>query len=163
MKTKENVHNLAAGISIPYKKLDIFNKWANVQLQDVDLNSKTWLVDFKVTSKDSELKNIISSMDELSSCWGQGFQEALIYIDDISVNRSNIAVMGKNSDTVKIDCNGVSYMFFKRSQEEVQKLTQYSRAKLRIVGTANLNVYYNRVTPQIFVSDYEIEDDRFGF
>ena len=163
METKDNVHNLAAGVSIPYKKLDTFNKWANEQLKDIDLGSKTWFVDFKLTATNPNLKNIISNMDELSSCWGQGFQEALIYIDDICVNRADITVMGKNSDTVKINCNGVSYMFFKRSQEEVQKLTQYSRAKLRVVGTANLNVYYNRITPQIFVSDYEIEDDRLGF
>lgn len=156
-------HSLAAGCSIPYSKLDAFTAWANEQLKDVQMDSKTWFVDFKMKAKDSDLKAVITSMDELSHLWGQGFPEAMLYVDDITVSRADIAVMGKNADTVKITCNGVSYMFFKRSPEEVKALTQYARAKLRVVGTANLNVYYNRTTPQIFVSDYEIEDDKLGF
>ena len=156
-------HSLAAGCSIPYKKLDEFTNWANEQLKDVSMDSKTWFVDFKAKGKDADLKAIICSMDELSHLWGQGFPEAMLYIDDINVSRADISVMGKNADTVKITHNGISYMFFKRSPEEVKELTQYARAKLRVVGTANLNVYYNRTTPQIFVSDYEIEDDRLGF
>jgi single-stranded DNA-specific DHH superfamily exonuclease len=154
---------LAAGVSIPNSKLDAFTAWANEQLKDVQMDSKTWFVDFKMKAKDSDLKAVITSMDELSHLWGQGFPEAMLYVDDITVSRADIAVMGKNADTVKITCNGVSYMFFKRSPEEVKALTQYARAKLRVVGTANLNVYYNRTTPQIFVSDYEIEDDKLGF
>lgn len=156
-------HSLAAGCSIPHNKLDAFTAWANEQLKDVQMDSKTWFVDFKMKAKDSDLKAVITSMDELSHLWGQGFPEAMLYVDDITVSRADIAVMGKNADTVKITCNGVSYMFFKRSPEEVKALTQYARAKLRVVGTANLNVYYNRTTPQIFVSDYEIEDDKLGF
>ena len=156
-------HNLAAGVSIPRSKLGAFTAWANEQLKDVQMDSKTWFVDFKMKAKDPDLKAVITSMDELSHLWGQGFPEAMLYVDDIAVSRADIAVMGKNADTVKITCNGVSYMFFKRSPEEVKALTQYARAKLRVVGTANLNVYYNRTTPQIFVSDYEIEDDKLGF
>jgi hypothetical protein len=71
--------------------------------------------------------------------------------------------MGKNADTVKITNNGISYMLFKLPQEKIKELTQYARAKLNIVGTANLNVYYGRTTPQIFVTDYEITDDTLGF
>ena len=59
METKDNVHNLAAGISIPYKKLDEFTKWANEQLKDVSMDSKTWFVDFKAKGKDADLKAII--------------------------------------------------------------------------------------------------------
>lgn len=156
-------HQLAAGVSIPFSNLDQFNLWANQQLENVDMSTKTWFVDFKVKANAPETKQIIVDMDGLSSFWGQGFPEALIAVEDIRVNRSDITVMGKNADTVKIMHNGVAYMFFKRSQDEVNALTQFARAKLNIVGTANLNVYYNKVTPQIFVSDYTIENDVLGF
>ena len=156
-------HHLAAGVSLPYAKLDSFHEWANEELKDVQMGDKTWFVDFRIDGNSSDLKPIIVSMDELSQYWGQGFPEALLAVNNVRVNRSDITVMGKYGDTVKINHNGVSYMFFKRSQDEVKKLTQFARAKLNIVGTANLNVYYNKVTPQIFVSDYEIEDDTLGF
>lgn len=156
-------HQLAAGVSIPVSKLDQFHKWANEELSDVHMDSKTWFVDFEMPASHPDLKAVICSMDELSHYWGQGFSEALIAVNKIRVGRGDITVMGKNADTVKIMHNGVAYMFFKRSPEEVKALTQYARAELTIVGTANLNVYYGRMTPQIFVNDYEIKDDTLGF
>lgn len=156
-------HSLAAGFSIPFSKLNSFTEWANNALADVKMGSKTYMVDFLVKGSHPDLKAIIASMDELSSYWGQGFQEALIGVQDIRISRADISVMGKNADTVKITNNGISYMLFKLPQEKIKELTQYARAKLSIVGTANLNVYYGRTTPQIFVTDYEITDDTLGF
>lgn len=121
------------------------------------------MVDFKKKADDPTLPSLIQDMAELKSCWGQGFPEALIAVDNICVRRSDISVMGKLGDTVKITCNGIAYMFFKRTPEQVEELTQYAAARLKVVGKANLNVYYNKVTPQIFVDDYEIEDDALAF
>lgn len=156
-------HELAAGFSIPVKNLSAFHQWANEKLANVDLNSKTWGVDFDLNARDEELREIINDMDSLSHLWGQGFPEALISVRDIRSHRADIKVMGKNADTVKISCNGVSYMFFKQSMEQVKKLTSYTTARLNIVGTANLNEYRGNITPQVFVKDYEIFDDTLSF
>lgn len=156
-------HQLAQGFAIPYNRLSSFISWSNEQLKDVDMDSKTWMVDFKKNADDPTLPSLIQDMAELKSCWGQGFPEALIAVDNICARRSDISVMGKLGDTVKITCNGIAYMFFKRTPEQVEELTQYAAARLKVVGKANLNVYYNRVTPQIFVDDYEIEDDALAF
>ena len=156
-------HDNAAGFSIPYSKLEQFHAWANEQLKDVDLNTKMWMVDFDISANDTALVDIINQMSELKNYWGQGFPEALISVRNLSVNRSDITVMGKTADTVKIMHNGIAYMFFKKDIEEVKKITQYQNAIFNIVGTANLNIYYNKVTPQIFVTDYEIKDNSWGF
>lgn len=158
-------HQLAAGFSIPASQVESFTEWANQQLVDVDMTSNTWFVDFSINAaKDSEkLKQIIGAMDNLKTCWGQGFPEALIHVTNICVGRGDISVMGKATDTVKISKNGISYMFFKRDLEEIKKITQYSQAEFEIVGTANMNVWNGRYTPQIFVSDYIVKDNSLGF
>lgn len=156
-------HALAHGFGMDSKNLDRLIDWINETLKDVDLDSKTWYVDFKVKARDPKLTTIIESMDDLSKYWGQGFPQPYICVEDLRVNRSQIQIMGKNSDTVKITCNGVAYMFFKRDFEEVKALTQYTNAKLNVVGTANLNYYNGRTTPQIFVEDYTIENDDLTF
>lgn len=156
-------HQLAAGYAMQYNKLDSFNQWANQQLKDIDFNDKTWEVDFDKRADDKNLEHIIFDMDYLSQYWGQGFSEALISVKDIRVSRSDVQVLGKNADTVKVTHNGIAYMFFKRSEEEVKRLIKYPRMKLNIVGTANVNIYYNKTTPQIFIKDYELEDDSLGF
>lgn len=156
-------HSLAAGFSIAKKNVGKFLEWSNERLKDVNITTKTWSVDFNLSAQDANLSNIIISLEKLSNLWGQGFPEALIYIKDIKVSRADIQVMGKNSDTVKVTYKGISYMFFKRSMEEVKQLIAYPHARFNIVGTANVNRWMNKVTPQIFVSDYEIFDDTLGF
>lgn len=152
-------HNNAAGFEIPYKKLDRFIAWSNEQLKDISLDTKTWYVDFLKDANDDNIIDIVKEMDNFKNYWGQGFPEALIAVKDIPVKRSDVSVMGKNMDTVKITYNGISYMFFKQSQSEVKKILEHSNFKLSIVGTANLNKYYSKVTSQIFVCDYSISPD----
>ena len=156
-------HSNAAGFNLPISKLDMFHRWANSQLAEIDLNSKTWHVDFIFNAYDEELKYAIQSMDKLKNFWGQGFPEALIAVNDIIFSRADVQVMGKEANTVKVTSEGISYMFFKRSEEEVKHLISFSKAKLNIVGTANVNVYFNKITPQIFVNDYMIMDNLTSF
>ena len=73
-----------------------------------------------------------------------------------------IAIIGKNADTIRIEKFGITYLKF-HAKEMIQELAQYDRIKLEVVGRANLNEYYGKVTPQIFITDYQIEDDKLGF
>lgn len=156
-------HQNAHGACIKTKNLEKFLEWSNNALKDVNMGSKTWQVDFSLSANDTSLRELVMDMDKLSGYWGQGFPEPLIAVNNITAPRSSIQVMGKLSDTVKITYNGVAYMFFKRSLEEVKELTQYAHARLTVVGKANLNYYNGIFTPQIFVDDYTIEDDILAF
>lgn len=72
-------------------------------------------------------------------------------------------VMGTKKDTVKITKNGVGYLFFKQTPEQVDNLTQFEVLEISIVGSTNINEYGGMVSPQIFVKDYELKDGRFSF
>lgn len=145
------------------EKFRKINYLGNDELKDVDMNAKMWQVDFQMQANDENLPELIENMDRLKTLWGQGFSEALINITNLIVPRQDISVIGKNVDTVKIKHNNIVYMFFRRNQEEITKLLQYGTAMFNIVGTANLNVFNGVITPQIFVSDYEIKDYTYGF
>lgn len=152
-------HENAAGFELPYKKMNDFIKWANNNLSYLDLDEKLWEVDFSIHGDDlSSLEEKIYAMDSLKDSWGVGFPEALFSIHKIPVNRYEVSVIGKNCDTVKIEKNGISFMFFKCDQEKIKKLTEQPSFLLNIVGTANINKYYNKTTPQIFVKDFEVEN-----
>ena len=148
-------HQNAHGSCIKAKNLEKFTAWANEQLKDVDMNSKSWQVDFNLKATDPAIKDIIFAMDKLSPYYGQGFPEVEISVHDIEVPKSDIHVMGKTGDTVKVMCNGIAYMFFKRGIEEVKKMLEHPRMCFNIVGKPNVNYYNGMITPQIFVDDYE--------
>ena len=46
--------------------------------------------------------------------------------------------------------------------EELSKIDS-NEIKIEIVGRANLNEFAGRVTPQIFITDYQIDDGTLGF
>ena len=70
--------------------------------------------------------------------------------------------MGSQKDTVKIMKNGIAYMKFK-AKDMIEELNKYNNIKMEVVGRANLNEWGGRVTPQIFIEEYEIKDDTLGF
>lgn len=152
-------HQLAAGFSLPYKNLSKFHDWANEQLKDVDLASQVWQVDFSfdALSESDSLAQVIKDMERIKHLWGHGFPEPLVHVENIVVKRGDVQVMGKKTNTVKVTYDGVAYMFFRRSMKEVADLIEHGQMRLEVVGRPNLNVYYNSITPQIFVSDYTIQ------
>ena len=70
--------------------------------------------------------------------------------------------MGRNSDTVKIEKFGIAYMKF-HAKDMIEELGKYNIIKLEVVGRANVNYWGGYATPQIFISNYQIEDGTLGF
>jgi hypothetical protein len=88
--------------------------------------------------------------------------EPLIHIKDINITKNDIQIMGRNSDTVKITKFGIAYMKF-HAKDFIEELSKYDIIKLEVVGRANLNFFAGQYTPQIFISNYQIEDGTLGF
>lgn len=156
-------HALAHGAGILAKNLDKFVAWCNEQLADVNMDGKTWQVDFELDAAAPNLSAIINDMDSLKDYYGQGFPECYIAVENIKIKRSDIQVVGRLSDTVRIMKNDICYIFFKRNIEEVKLLTSFPSATLNVVGKPSLNYYNGRIIPQISVSDYTIRDNTLDF
>jgi single-stranded-DNA-specific exonuclease len=98
-------------------------------------------------------------LGEAEPIWGQGNPQPLIHIVDASVSPGAIRVMGANSDTVRIDINGISYIKF-HAKELIEELQNHKTAfKMEIVGKPNLNEWMGKYSPQVFIEDYEIKED----
>ena len=155
-------HDNAAGCSIPNSKLGQFHAWANEALADYDFGENCYDVNFERIAADHDLCDLIVDIGEHKGIWGQQNSEPYIYITDINFTSADVQVMGANKDTVKITKNGVAYMKFKAT-ELIKEMKQYKEIKMEVVGRANLNEWGGRITPQIFIDDYEIKDNKYGF
>lgn len=155
-------HDNAAGCCISDKYLTKFHSWANEQLADYDFGENYYDVNFERIAVDEDLTSIINDIGEHNGIWGQNTPEPLIYVKDINFTKADVQIMGSQKDTVKIMKNGIAYMKFK-AKDMIEELNKYSNIKMEVVGRANLNEWGGRVTPQIFVEEYEIKDDTLGF
>jgi single-stranded-DNA-specific exonuclease len=155
-------HDNAAGCSILNSHLADFHKWANDALKTIDFGENCYNVNFERIAADTDLADIICDVGDYKDIWGQQNPEPLIHVSDINVTMSDVKIMGKNMDTVKIEKFGIAYMKF-HAKDLIEDLRKYSKVKLEIVGRANVNYWGGNVIPQIFIDDYEVADDTLGF
>ena len=152
-------HDNAAGCSLMSSNLSRLHEIANKDLSAYDFGDNYYEVDFERQALSRDLEALIEDIDSYKKIWSQGNSEPIIYVKDLHFKRSDIQIMGKNKDTIKIVKNGIAYMkFFAKSM--IEELSQYDEIKMEIVGKANLNEWNGRVTPQIFIENYEIKEDR---
>jgi len=156
-------HDNACGIGILDKNLSDFHTYANQKLGGIDFGESWYEVNFERIAADSDIRDLIVDIAAHEDIWGQGNPEPLIHIKDINITKADIRIMGKNQDTVKIEKFGIAYMKF-HAKDFINELAQYnSDIKLEVVGRANLNEWGGYQTPQIFITNYQIEDGSLGF
>lgn len=152
-------HDNAAGVSIAAANLSRLHELANVQLAQYHLDDSYYEVEFVRQALADDLSDLIEDISNYKNIWSQNNNEPLIYVKDLHFNSSDVQVMGKNKDTIKIVKNGVAYMKF-FAKDMIEELKQYNDVKMEVVGKMNLNHWMNTTTPQIFIENYEIKEDK---
>lgn len=153
-------HDNACGISILNTNLPKLHEMANHDLAQYNFGDGFYEVNFERQALADDLGDLIEDLAKYKHIWSQGNDEPLIYIRDLHVEKKDIQVMGKNQDTIKITKNGIAYMKF-FAKDFIEELKSYPNdIKLEVVGKANLNTWMGNVTPQIFVEQIDIKEDK---
>lgn len=149
-------HPNAFGSSIPAANVPKLHEILNAQLANVDFGENYYNINFARKATDNDLPQLIKELAQAKDAWGQGCPEPYIYVDSIPLTK--VQIMGANEDTVKIEYNEIAYMKF-RAQDLINALEGANNKHIKIVGRANLNEYGGKITPQIFIEDYEIDEN----
>lgn len=97
----------------------------------------------------------------MNHLWGQGIDEALIAIEKLKVSPDMVNVYTKRGITIKITTStGLSLLLFNAKEEDKNKLKDHNTGyvEINLVGRCEKNEWMGRISPQIFISDYEIID-----
>lgn len=151
-------HGNAAGFGIKESNIDKLIEYSNEKLANVNFNEGFYEADFVVKGNCSYLSNLIEDMDRGAKLWGQGNEEALIVVEDITLQPGGYSIIGKNSDTIRFEFNGITYVKFKAT-ELIEELKQKT-GKLSIVaaGKGKINEWGGYRRPQILVDEIEIKE-----
>lgn len=152
-------HASAAGLSFPQENLDKLNEYFNTLLKEHDMSQK-YYVDFVFDlSQEGEADKLYECLTRIGlfnkqGLWGQDMEEPLIAIKNVMVSNN----MSMSKTTMKISYKGVEFIKFKVGLEETASLDAgFGAKKLTIIGRASLNEFGGRVTPQLMISDFELE------
>lgn len=150
-------HPNAFGFGIKAEDCEAFIQWSDEVLANIDF-TPCYKVDF-IYSAQTLRPNDILDIGGMKHLWGQNVGEAMIAVEGIAVTKDNMSLMSRDKNpTLKITLpNGVACIKFKSSEEEFKNLFSESGCVvINIVGKCSVNKYYNMITPQILVENYDI-------
>jgi single-stranded-DNA-specific exonuclease len=156
-------HDQALGISILDRNLSTFHEIANKELSKIDFGENYYDVDFVMRADDQKIEEAIEELCAIEQVYGQQNEEPVMAITNLNVSQNNVKIIGKNLDTLRIEKNGITYVKF-RAKDLIRELKDFpGDMDITLVGKPNLNEWGGKTTPQIFITDLEIEDSRFAF
>lgn len=156
-------HDQALGVSILDRNLSTFHEIANKELSKIDFGENYYDVDFVMRADDQKIEEAIEELCAIEQVYGQQNEEPVMAITNLNVSQNNVKIIGKNLDTLRIEKNGITYVKF-RAKDLIRELKDFpGDVDITLVGKPNLNEWGGKTTPQIFITDLEIEDSRFAF
>lgn len=145
-------HPNAFGAGIKDCNIQKFIEFTNEKLKDIDFRPIYW-VDF-IYKSDILNPNTILVIGQYNYLWGQQLDKPKIAIEDINITPDNVQVM--KGPSLKFTINGIEYIKFKATEEEIKLFQDNAIVNITIVGECDINTWGGVERPQIIVVDYEV-------
>ena len=154
-------HSSAFGICIKKENIKKLIELSNKLLKKYEFK-QIYDVDFLITPQELD-SSYIFKLDEMKHLWGTDLREPLIMVTGMCVDESNLEIIGKKSNIIKIQYQGIEYIMF-RAKEVINKIPDTNSYKINLIGKPNVNEWRGNIVPQIIMEDCEIKgDDGFVF
>lgn len=150
-------HASAFGVAFLDENAEAVRQYFNEHFSAIDF-TPYYFVDFEKNANNFD-PDIILTINEYKYLWGTEVKEPKIAIKNINVTKDNIVLMSKDKNpTIKITLpNGVALLKFKSNEEEFENLFSKSGCVvIDVVGTCAINEWNGKITPQIFIENYNI-------
>lgn len=145
-------HPNAFGAGIKDCNIQKFIELTNEKLKDIDFRPIYW-VDF-IYKSDTLNPNTILTIGQYNYLWGQQLDKPKIAIEDINITPDNVQVM--KGPSLKFTINGIEYIKFKATEEEIKLFQDNEVVNITIVGECDINNWGGVERPQIIIVDYEV-------
>lgn len=145
-------HPNAFGTGIKDCNIQKFIEFTNEKLKDIDFRPIYW-VDF-IYKSNTLNPNTILTIGQYNYLWGQQLDKPKIAIEDINITPDNVQVM--KGPSLKFTVNGIEYIKFKATEEEIKLFQDNEVVNITIVGECDINTWGGIERPQIIVTDYEV-------
>ena len=153
-------HNNAFGIKLKIDKVNKVKEKLNELLKDV-VYENTYIVDF-ILSQDEVTAYLINEISKLNNIIGQGIDECRIAVENLVINKKDIQLLGKESNTITFVKNNIKYIQFKCRQGNLlfdwinDTWDENNTVEINLVGKPNVNEYGSIKMPQIMIDDFNI-------
>lgn len=150
-------HANAFGLSLNIDGVNDFIKKSDKALAAME-TEPLFYVDFEWKGTNIDKDKILDIGSAGQDLWGQDIDEPFVAVKKLNVSKSQVSVYRKKDNTIKISTPiGVDLMIFKATEAQCELFTSNEAVVITLVGRCNENTWMGKVTPQIFIEDYQVE------
>ena len=151
-------HANAFGLSLNIDGVNDFIEKSDKTLATME-TEPLFYVDFEWKGTNIDKDKILDIGSAGQDLWGQDVDEPFVAVKKLNVSKSQVSVYHKKDNTIKISTPaGVDLMIFKATEAQCELFTSNEAVVITLVGRCNENVWMGKVTPQIFIEDYQVEE-----
>jgi len=152
-------HASAHGVAVQTSHLNDFIDWFNKKSSTFTFNENSYEVNFELRPTDDYFQALCTEIGKYDRLWGGNNPTPIISVKQVHLNKEEIAIQGKNQDSIKFMVNGVACVMF-RCKEVIEQIQAIKEdLVINFVGKANLNEWNGRTSAQLIIEDIEIEED----
>ena len=152
-------HPGAFGLSINGSQINTFIQKTDILLKDMN-DQAIYFVDYIYEGDNVNPTNILD-IAQMENLWGKDIDEPFIAIKNLKISPSMVTIYDKRGYTLKIHTpNGMDILKFNASEYDCQifQTNNTGFIEVNLIGRCNKNEWMGRITPQIFIEDYEVID-----
>ena len=147
-------HHNAHGVSIYTNQIPNLVQKIDDKLKELPTET-LYKVDYAFNELENN-NNKILDIASMNDFWGQDIDRAYVEIT-FKITNKNFQIMKGN--TLKITLpNNLSIIKFNATEEEICKFTTTGYIELEAVCKCNMNIWNNKVSPQLILEEYNIVD-----
>ena len=120
--------------------------------------SKNWIVAFQLQPSITPRQATVGLARRCSThshLWGKGVEAPTFYITG-QIHGSKVNIYQKRNNTIKFNIDGVEFLKFRASEEEVEIFSQNKLMDVKMIVTLELNEWRGRVAAQGLIEEYKI-------
>ena len=150
-------HPNAFGVFIKNENIDKLRNYADATINGAEFDDKEYEVDYWFHANETIRQDLLMIFAQCGDLYGNSIPAPKFAFDIGYDLNKNILIMGKDSSSLKINTQGVSFVLFK-SPEVVEKIRRYPIGNATVVGRAEVNEWLGRKTLQIIIEDIDIHE-----
>lgn len=143
-------HPFAAGCGFSSENLKTFVEYADSRMKNVDFTTEYIEVDYWF--KDALSMSLLTSFANGAHVYGNGIPQPK-FAFSFNMNASEFSFVGKSSDTIKFDRDGVEFVMF-RQPGVARQLKNSVKSRITCIGKPQINGFNNRV--QIVIDGIDV-------
>jgi single-stranded-DNA-specific exonuclease len=148
-------HKNAFGFEIEAEKLIEVNNIINDLLKDVEIDVDEYEVDFIIPLEKFN-SQIIYDIHKLKDIWGNNIEEPLMALTNVTVNKEDIQLLGKNKNTFKFKCRDIDFIKFNYNEETFNEVFNGECFVMEVVGRCSVNQWDGKEIPQFIIEDFNL-------